>query len=466
MFISDETTEVSAEVNSLKELKVQDSSLVTLQTTSVTLQTQSLTKLNDIETAIQAVETNQTDGTQITNIKGAVDTGNSTSTPLPGDTGGSDHIFTGVAIDILNCGILFVNIYTDAASATDGLSIQQSSDGTNWDHTDDYTIAAGATKNFSINPHSQYFRVVYTNGVGAQSVFRLQTVCKSQNAKPSSHRVKDEIIGDDDVTLVKAALTGENGDGLWHNVKTTADGNLTISDNSSGLAIAKGDVTGSTFVSKFGQNEAVGTAAYEDIWDGGGTYTYPVDSTAPITHIYSTGVDVQPIEVQGLDVNGELVVQTKTLTGATVAALDTALWRVFRMKNTGSVDILTGSVVHASDAGKSVSYAQIVNGNNQTLMALYTIPAGYTGYLVMGGASLVGLNRSYSMDGHFYMRDFGGVFKLKHTFGVNSNGTSTFQHEYKIPLPIAEKTDLRVRAVSSAAGGVLNATFDIVLVEN
>jgi hypothetical protein len=67
-FILDKITKISAEVNSLRELKVQDSSLVTLQTTSVTLQTQSLTKLNDIETAIQAVETNQTDKSQYTKI--------------------------------------------------------------------------------------------------------------------------------------------------------------------------------------------------------------------------------------------------------------------------------------------------------------------------------------------------------------------------------------------------------------
>lgn len=232
------------------------------------------------------------------------------------------------------------------------------------------------------------------------------------------------------------------------------------------IMVAMGKIADASFISKFGQNEGLNTSTFEDIWDGGGTYTYPADATAPITHIYSTGAETVDIEVQGLDVNGDLLVQTKTLTGTTVAALDTALWRVFRMRNMGSTDIGGGSVIHASDAGKAVSYAQIVNGNNQTLMALYTIPNGKTGYLLREDADMAGLTRSYSIDGHVLMREFGGVFQLKSTFGVQSEGGNSYAHEFPIPLPIAGKTDLRVEAISSAANGVLNATFDILLIDD
>jgi hypothetical protein len=395
---------------------------------------------------------------------GHLSTTNSSSTPLLGDTGGADHIFTGTSEDILHESIVIVTVYSDVASATDGLMIQWSTDGTNWDGDDVFSIPADTQKTFTFQPVTQYMRVIYTNGVSAQSDFRLQTQLKSTYVKPSSHRIQDTISDEDDAELVKAVLTGKNN-GTFVNVLTTQDGNLTISDNSSGLAIAKGDVTGHTFISKFGQNEDVDTGAFEDIWDGGGTYNYPADDTAPITHIYSTDAsDTEPIEVQGLDIDGNQVTQTKTLTGTTVVALDTALWRVFRMKNQGTSNLV--GITHASDSGKVVSYSQIINGNNQTLMALYTIPTGKTGYLVAGSASLVGLTRAYSVDGHMYMRPFGGVFQLKHTFGLSSDGSSTFQHFYKIPLPMSEKTDIRVSAISSASNGVVNATFDIVLVDN
>jgi len=376
-----------------------------------------------------------------------------------------DGIFNGDWQDTINYNNIIIGITTTQDSATDGLDIQWSHDGTHVDDNDKFSILANKSKVFTFTPARRYVKIVYTNG-GVQSDIDLQTIFKKGGIKASSHRIQDSIVTEDDAELVKAVLTAERDDGTFVNISATDSDNLRVTDAESGLAIAKGDVANTLFVSKFGQNEDIGTGAREDIWDGGGTYTWPADNTAPITHIYSTGVDVQNIEVQGLDINGDQVVQTITLTGTTVAPLTTPLWRVFRMKNQGNVDILVGSIIHASDAGKAVSYAQIQNGNNQTLMALYTIPAGKTGYLVMGGASLVGLNRAYSLDGHFYIRQFGGVFQLKHTFGVTADGTSTFQHEYKIPLPIEEKSDIKVDAISSAAGGILNATFDIVLVDN
>lgn len=137
---------------------------------------------------------------ELINVKGVVDSGNSTSTPLSGGAS-----FTGTAFEILNYGIVFVSCYADVASATDGLSIQQSIDGTNWDFSDDYTIEAGASENYGVNPHAQYLRVVYTNGGSAQSAFRLQVIAKG-NAKPSSHRLEDNVTTQDDAELTKSIL--------------------------------------------------------------------------------------------------------------------------------------------------------------------------------------------------------------------------------------------------------------------
>lgn len=232
------------------------------------------------------------------------------------------------------------------------------------------------------------------------------------------------------------------------------------------LRVSKGEIVGHSFVNKFGQNTVVGTGAFEDVWDGGGDYIYPADDTAPITHIYSTGADVQAIEVQGLDVAGALVVQTITLTGTTVVALTTPLWRVFRMKNVGTVDIGAGSIVHASDSGKTVSYAQIQNGNNQTLMALYTIPLGKTGYLYGGTNSLYGVARDYALNGKLTMRPHGGAFQLKKTFGLDSNGTGFIKMDSDLVGKIPALTDVKVSAISIGKVGGVNTTFDILLIDN
>ena len=230
------------------------------------------------------------------------------------------------------------------------------------------------------------------------------------------------------------------------------------------LEVAKGNVPGHSIINKFGQNDNLQTGAYEDVWDGAGTYTYPADATASITHIYSTAAETQDIEVQGLAVDGTLTIQTITLTGTTVAPLTTALWRVFRLKNVGTTD--NAGVIHASDAGKAVSYAQIAIGNNQTLMALYTIPLGKKGYMLQTSVSMAGLTNAYNISIRFTARPFGGVFQLKGTNGVNSTGSSFTSRVATLPSQIGALTDIRFSALTSKNAGVLNARFSILLVDD
>lgn len=231
------------------------------------------------------------------------------------------------------------------------------------------------------------------------------------------------------------------------------------------LEVAKGNISGYTIMSKFGQNDAVGTGAWEDVWDGGGTYSYPADATASITHLYSTdGGDNQDIEVQGLSVDGTLTVQTITLTNTTVVALTTPLWRVFRLRNMGITS--NAGVVHASVSDKATSYAQIAAGNNQTLMALYTIPKDKTGYLLQGTNSLYGTARDYALNGKMAMRSYGGVFQLKKTFGLDTNGTSFLTMLFPLPGKIPAKTDIRVSAICIGKEGGVNTTFEILLIDN
>ena len=175
----------------------------------------------------------------VLSMPGKVDENNSSTSLLPADTGGSDHIFTGVGTEILDYGIGFVTVYSDVASATDGLCIQQSQDSTNWDDDGDfYTVPADTEKNYAINPHSKYIRVVYTNGADAQTEFRLQTILKG-NSLPSSHRIQDTISDDDDARLVKSILTGKTSDGDFLNIGSSFGGSLKVSqeDEQTGIRL-------------------------------------------------------------------------------------------------------------------------------------------------------------------------------------------------------------------------------------
>jgi len=390
-----------------------------------------------------------------------VDNNNSTEENLE-----ADEPFVGEPTDVAQYGVIAIAVYSDVPSAVDGLQIQQRvGDGDGWHWVDNYTILGGSGKTYQVQPAVDQFRIVYTNGAAPTTDFHIRVILHPDYIKPSSHRIADPISEQDDAELVTNVNKALNPSGVFVNIGATGSGNLRTTDAENGLAISKGDVIGSSVIHKFGQNDAVGIAAYEDVWDYGGDYSYPADGTAPVSHIKSSSAsDTEPIEVQGLDINGDLVVQTKTLEGTSLAQLVTPLWRVFRKKNVGTSDLVGN--VDSVNSGDTIVYSRIQISYNQTLMALYTIPNGFTGYMLQGTNSLVGLARDYALNGRLSMRLYGGVFQVKKTFGLDTNGTSFIIMPFPVPAAIPAKTDIRVSAICISKQGGVNTTFDMVLVEN
>lgn len=172
-----------------------------------------------------------------------ISTANSTSTPLAGGS-----TFTGTAEEVVNFGVIQVIVSASHASATDGFKIEYSTDGTNWDNGDNYTIGAGDSKVYSFQPAARYFRIVYTNGATLQTYFRLQTIVKPYYIKPSSHRIADLISPQDDAELVKSVLTAQKPNGDFTPIDATAGGNLKMSlqEISDGLDVGNGAVGSET----------------------------------------------------------------------------------------------------------------------------------------------------------------------------------------------------------------------------
>lgn len=238
------------------------------------------------------------------------------------------------------------------------------------------------------------------------------------------------------------------------------DGNI---QNTIGAAanipISSGDVTGYSHINKFGYSDDIQTLS--TIWDGQNIYTY--SSSAGLVTVESddsgTGDDGAVIEVQGLDSSYNPVIQDITISGATGTGT-TNMIRVFRARvktpaagestNVGNIDIDIGGALRA----------KILEGKGQTLMAVYTVPAGKTAYL---------LNLTMSVDKNvdaifqLMIRTFDdGALNIKGQFGTFG---TPFDHQYPIPLRFTEKTDIEVRAdAGSTCGG--GSTFDIILVDN
>ncbi len=239
------------------------------------------------------------------------------------------------------------------------------------------------------------------------------------------------------------------------------------------LSVMMGQQSGYKALDKFGENPEIDTGTDpEDIWEGGGLYTYDANGTAPIVSIASSNSgDAQDIEVTGLDIVGDEVVQTLTLTGTTRVALTTPLWRVYRMANVGTTDV-TGNVFcytgtgTVPSVGDSEVRAMITNGNNQSLMALYTVPKGYVGLLHRGEMGMSRKRTSGSAQCSYYSRRYGKVFRVKKRIAITNSGSSVYQDKRSFPDVIPSFTDIRltVESVDENDIGVFG-TFDILLVD-
>lgn len=148
-------------------------------------------------------------GNTVNGVQSTVVSTNSTATPL-----GAAGVFTGTAIDVTRYASANVSVFTSHASATDGLSIQQSSDGTNWDVTDTYTVpatTAGNGKTYSVQVAAMWLRVVYTNGGTLQTAFRLQTIIKPGVNPTQSIRPQDNYSNENDIQQAQAFNMSFNG---------------------------------------------------------------------------------------------------------------------------------------------------------------------------------------------------------------------------------------------------------------
>ncbi len=273
-------------------------------------------------------------------------------------------------------------------------------------------------------------------------------------------------------------------------ITVTGIGNKNLIDtlpHSIELEIARGNISGMAFVHKFGEAPDFDTGDnFVTVWDGardGGAVdlnVYVYSATANIDSLSSSDdTDTQDIEVQGLDGNYLPVTQTITLTGQTTKSLDTNLIRVFRLKNIGSTNLagnlycyVSGGTVTAgvpitdADCRAIISLHPNNKSHNQTLMAVYTIPAGKIGYLSQFYASTIGGVKTSINELHIEIRPFGQVFQTKHTGAIIGTGTSHFAHRYDIPEVIPAKADIEVTSNTDVSAAGISAGFDLILVDN
>lgn len=257
------------------------------------------------------------------------------------------------------------------------------------------------------------------------------------------------------------------------------------------LAISSGQVERFTCEDKFGENPEVDTSTSpEDITEIGGVYIFSAwldIDTLSSSDVLDTGILLEIVgqledntevtyyaEIDGQ--NKVLMYDNTNLTGD-----PKSLHRVYRMQNVTGEEVsypaknITGDIYLYVDGAITGGIpdvittvrAKIINWNNQTQMAIYTIPKGKTGYLIKADVGMSKPVANATARIQYKSRRKGGVFKVKKTLSVLNNGTSIFYDYRTVPDIIPTGTDIVLTCENVSANGVwISASFQIVLIDD
>ena len=241
------------------------------------------------------------------------------------------------------------------------------------------------------------------------------------------------------------------------------------------LQVSRGQISFHYPLHKFGFNPDVDDAL-ETVWAEGGLYSYLSAATvlkvsSSSTDDTSAGTGARTVQLYGLDADYNEINETVTLNGQTAVNTTNSFLRINRMvvrtagtggTNAGVIYAGTGTVTTGVPANK---YATIAIGDGQTLMALWTVPAGFTLYIYQTDVTVATTQNNKYATASLVARPLGEVFQVKDRF-VKAEGQTAI--EYAFPLKFEEKTDIEYRCVGDSAGAdiAISAAIDGVYIAN
>ena len=254
------------------------------------------------------------------------------------------------------------------------------------------------------------------------------------------------------------------------------DGNVINSFGvASNIPIANNDVQGYTSIHKFGRNPSIGNAP-ETVWMHGGTYEYLDVGAASTLYAYSanaqdsaSGTGARTITILGLDNNFNEIEETVTVGGAPTTLQFLRVYRAY-IATAGSLTTNKGNVLITTGTGGTGTVLADIGligtgttyGLGQTQLALYTIPAGKTGYLTTWNVGCAPMNNKATVLLKSRELDGDAPFRTKDIVDL----VGGYHHQnYSIPLRFPEKTDIEVVA-SGDTTTIVSSSFDLILVDN
>lgn len=225
------------------------------------------------------------------------------------------------------------------------------------------------------------------------------------------------------------------------------------------FSIAQGEVMDHSLVHVTGYNSDVDTASDETVWAAGGLYPWSVwNSTCVITVVSTSASDTGSIVVYGLDANYNPTVEEIDFNGTTSGTgtvqfkrVNSAIYKDSGANNVGAITL--------SANGNTVGLIEA--GIGQTLNGIYTVPAGYTAYILCGDFSV---HKAKNAQVRFFIRPFGQSFRIAH---IGETTENTYRYDFPVPVAMTEKSDLDIQAAFAETNNTrVTTNFSMILVKN
>jgi hypothetical protein len=237
-----------------------------------------------------------------------------------------------------------------------------------------------------------------------------------------------------------------------------------------GKAVTEADVLNAYLIDKSGATETLGVSSntMSTVWGGTGLYPWTT-FTGTGDKIYIKSVTNDPkvqgksVTIEGLDSNYDILIETVTLHASnTMIAVSTVnnFYRTNKMYLTGNN---TNSLPHdynieltyGSSSGTIIGQFNAPWGRGQN--CFYTVPRGYEAFvLCINGNS----GKMDEITSSLWFHPYGGTWTLQKSFKFISG---TFDHNFRTPLRITEKSDIEIRAFALVESSRIGTEFQILV---
>jgi len=133
------------------------------------------------------------------------------------DTLGAGGVYTGTFEEVTRFSIFNLIAYSDVDSAADGIELQWSMNGSTVHRVEKTKLIGNVNQGraFTLAHRGPYFRLKYTNGAQAQTVFSLGIVNRFEGTGVITKPLKGSVDDENFAQLVQAATTRRHPDGTF-----------------------------------------------------------------------------------------------------------------------------------------------------------------------------------------------------------------------------------------------------------